>query len=118
MGNVVDPSKVTGVESGKLARVLKASNAGDERADEAVGIDAGGVVVDARQDGSIGHVGVLSKSEVSDEGAKGETHDSKLVWLAKITSELAILDLLGELDEDSLLVAELVSEAGNPVASC
>lgn len=48
---------------------------------------------------------------MSDEGSKRETHDSELVGLSKCASVLAILDHLGELNENGLLLAKLVGEA-------
>jgi hypothetical protein len=51
---------------------------------------------------------------VRDVGAKGEADDSEMVRLAKVAVVLARLDNLRELDEDGLLNAQLVLEAGDP----
>lgn len=48
-----------------------------------------------------------------DEGAEREAHYSKLVWLAKRSGKLSRLYEFCELDEDSLMFAELICEAGD-----
>lgn len=112
--NAINPGQVSRVKEPKATRVLKRRHPRNKRANQSVCIQSSCVVVDGSQDSSVGNVWVFSHGEVSDKRSERESHDGELVGFAKCASVLAILDQLGELNEDGLLLAKLVGEARHP----